>query len=388
MKRIIKNFLRSYCPNIPALRKWLSSVKLKEINRYTMPREDVLLGEASEKGQNEIVAKYAAKWPEYTIELEEKYREYASRCEPVRLRKDQDELRNKVLFACFAYGFLPDEFFAYELEGKTPAERKNYISNTELSNYIYKLNDIIDVGIFFDKYKTYERYKEYFKRDAVGIEKQSDYAKFCEFVKKHPIFVQKRVELSKGRGVTLVDSENCGQSVRQLFDDMLAEGRHIVEERVIQSLYMARLSKKSVNTVRCMTFFTNCGVQIGPCIFKMGRGDSFVDNGGAGGILVGIDRETGQLVTDGFDEFCNSYQEHPDTHITIKGFQLPQWDMLTDLTKKLAKDIPTVRYIGWDLAHTENGWVIIEGNGSGQFILPQLVWRRGFKEDIDQLINS
>ena len=50
--------------------------------------------------------------------------------------------------------------------------------------------------------------------------------------------------------------------------------------------------------------------------------------------------------------------------------------------------MPTVEYIGWDLAHTDNGWVVIEGNGGGQFIGPQIVWKRGFKNEIEKLING
>lgn len=59
-----------------------------------------------------------------------------------------------------------------------------------------------------------------------------------------------------------------------------------------------------------------------------------------------------------------------------------------DVVKELSAKALTVRYIGWDLAHTDQGWVVIEGNCSGQMIGPQIVFQRGFKEDIKKLLEG
>ena len=44
--------------------------------------------------------------------------------------------------------------------------------------------------------------------------------------------------------------------------------------------------------------------------------------------------------------------------------------------------MPSVKYIGWDFAHTDDGWVIIEGNGRSQMIGPQTVFKRGIKAEV------
>lgn len=388
MKNYIKKIFRTYCPNVAVLRKALNKMKLKDIDKYTMASEDVAAGERSEKEQMLIVEKYAKKWPSYTAELKRKYTEYVSRCAALQDRQDDAMLLSKVLFACFAYGFMPDEFFVYELEHKTAQERKTYISDRERFRYVYSLNDIIDIGILFDKYKAYSKFKKYYKRDAVGIERETDYPKFAEFANKHSVFVQKNVGLSRGNSVKLVDSESCGKSLRQLFEEMLAEGKYIVEERVMQSAPLSGLNPSSVNTIRCMTFQTSKGIVIGPCFLKVGQGGSFVDNGGKGGILIGIDSQTGVLVTSGYDEFLNEYAEHPDTKVKFMGYRLPDWEQMKALAIEVSAQIPSVKYIGWDFAHTDFGWVIIEGNGGGQFIGPQIVWKQGIKEEIETLMRD
>lgn len=388
MKKLVKEILRNYCPNIPSIRSKLTKIKLREINKYVMNQEDVLAGEKSFNEKEQMVKKYSEKWGDYTRELNKKLDEYIGRCERIRERNDVSVLQVKVLFTCFAYGFLPDEFFAYELEYKSPQEIKKYISNRELNNYIYTLNDIIDVGIFYDKYKTYVKFKEDFKREAISCKKKSDFGKFCKFVKKHPVYVRKNVALSKGNSVELINYKECGKSTRELFDEMIMRGSYIVEELVVQSECMSKLNPSSVNTIRCITFMTPKGVCIGTCFIKVGQGNSFVDNGGQGGILAGIDNKTGVINTDGYDEFLDKYSCHPDTYVRFKGYQLPEWDKLRSLATKLANQIASVRYIGWDFAYTDSGWVVIEGNGSSQVIGPQIVRRGGIKKEVEDIIKS
>ena len=388
MRKIIKDAIRKYCPDVPAIRWQFNRIKLKEINRYLMSDEDILFGEKSIENQIAIVKIYSEKWPQYAERLNNKFDEYVLRCCEIKERQDLDILHYKTLFACFAYGFLPDEFFVYELEDKSIRERRSYISDRDCANYAYRLNDIIHVDMFFDKFKTYQKYKKYYMREAICIDKKSDYSKFCDFLERYPVFVRKNVALSKGDSVELVNFTEYGKSARQLFEEMMKTGKYIVEERVIQSKVMQCLNPSSVNTIRCMTFVTDKGIKIGPCFLKVGQGGSFVDNGGKGGILIGIDNATGKLNTIGFDEFLNEYPRHPDTGISFLGYQLPEWKKMCSLVKEMAERIPTVRYVGWDMAHTDKGWVVIEGNGSGQMIGPQIVWKHGFKEEIDRFIEG
>lgn len=183
-----------------------------------------------------------------------------------------EELRTDVLFSCFAYGFAPDEYFAFRLEGRTLEERKSFMSDQERYLMVYQMNDVIDMDVFLDKYRTYEKYAKYYKREAICVERQKDKKAFLEFVERHPVFVQKNVALSKGDSVTLVDIRDVGLNPGEYFDSILLEGKHIAEERVIQSDAMARLNSSSVNTVRCMTFLDKGTVQIGPCFLKVGQG--------------------------------------------------------------------------------------------------------------------
>ena len=59
--------------------------------------------------------------------------------------------------------------------------------------------------------------------------------------------------------------------------------------------------------------------------------------------------------------------------------------MAVALAKELAGVIGTNHYVGWDLALTDKGWVMVEGNPRGQFIM-QIATRKGIKAELEQYI--
>lgn len=388
MNTKLKKLVRQYCPNIAPLRNWMAEQKLKEYREHFMDVATVADCEKNPRNREKAIRAYCESHPKYSAKIIKDYETYMERVPDTSKRPHMEELRIDVLFTCFAYGFAPDEYFAFRLEGRTLEERKSFMSDQERYLMVYQMNDVIDMDVFLDKYRTYEKYAKYYKREAICVEGQKDKKAFLEFVDRHPVFVQKNVALSKGDSVTLVDIRDVGINPGEYFDSVIMYGKHIAEEKVVQSDEMARLNPSSVNTIRCMTFLDKGEVQIGPCFLKVGQGNSFVDNAGAGGIVCGLDSHTGTVITSGFDEFLNEYSEHPETHVRFLDFQLPEWNEMIELTKKMAKESPSVRYIGWDMAHTDNGWVIIEGNGSGQMIIPQIVFQRGFKQEVQNLTGG
>lgn len=191
-----------------------------------------------------------------------------------------------------------------------------------------------------------------------------------------------------GRSVEKIDINHCGKTEEQFFQSLIKDGTHILEECVRQSSATADLNSSSVNTIRSITFNTKHGIEMPYFFMKISRTGSFVDNGGAGGILVGIDAETGRLCTDGFEEMNHCYERHPDSGVVFKGYRLPDWDQLKALSKKLSYMMPTVKYIGWDFAHTDHGWIVIEGNGRSQMIGPQTVFKCGIRSDVEAFMED
>lgn len=379
----LKTLIRSYCPNIPFLRRSMSAAKVRSLKAIQLPEEQISKAENSEAEKARVVASLRERWSAQYDKVVGMAQEHYSKADRIL---DDGELQD-ILFCFFAYGFNPDEYLSYGLKAANLEKRLSYISSRDTNVIVYSLNDIVDIDLFYDKWKTYERFAEYYQRSAMLIDKESDYAAFARFIQEHPKFVKKAVRLSKGQSVALVDATGVDDP-SALFAELLEGGRTILEEPIVQSDLMSKLNETSVNTVRCITLKTNEGVEVLYTFLKVGRKGSFVDNGGAGGLLVGIDKETGKFITDARDEFANAYPSHPDHGYDFKGLKLPEWDGLMELTKSISAGISGISYIGWDFAHTEHGWVVVEGNGGSQLIGPQIVFQEGIKQHFLDIAES
>ena len=374
--------LRSRYPEAFGIRKNLQRIKVQRLHKHFLSDQEITDCEKNPSKKKDIIVPYLSKWEKYLIPTIEEMEDILKNAPLYKNRKDKDKLRTDMLYCRLAYGFIPSEYIGFELEEKTPDERKKFVSDIDTNVFGYSVNNIKQLQTILDKGDSYHRFAEYFKRDALVIEHRKDYEAFHKFIQRHPVYVEKKVFSSMGRGTQLIDIHKVGMKEKEYFEKLIKHGKYLLEERVIQHEDMARYNDSSVNTIRCMTLRTNKGIEVPYCFMRTGRNGSFVDNGGSGGILIGIDVITGKLITDGFDEYNDRYPAHPDTGIVFKGCEIPAWKELIDFCKKAASKVKDIGYLSWDLAYTEKGWVVIEVNEVGQFIGPQIVMRRGIKTEM------
>ena len=284
-----------------------------------------------------------------------------------------DNTAADVLWCELAYGFSAHEYRCYGFAAKTEEERAAFLSEREAVYFSYQVNDLDGMRLFSDKGLTCEAFRDAYGREALALRSPDDLPAFGRFLTRHSVFVVKPVDGSCGRGVERVDSSSCGKSSAELLRSLLANGAVLAEEPIAQHEATARFHPASVNTARVITLGGRNGVRAAFAFLKTGRGGSFTDNGASGGIMAGIDVCAGVIVTDGVDENGAGYQCHPDTGAVFRGTALPDWRALTALCVSLAERVPSVRFIGWDAAYTDRGWVIVEANGQSELIGPQAV---------------
>jgi hypothetical protein len=108
------------------------------------------------------------------------------------------------------------------------------------------------------------------------------------------------------------------------------------------------------------------GFEATHAVFKSStKREAIVDNFHKGGVVSRVDIKTGRLgpASDaGVGEPCVWYDAHPLTGAQIKDRILPQWQETIDLVCKAHAAFPDRITVGWDVAITDQGPVIIEGN--------------------------
>ena len=389
--RMVLEKWRRHIPENRRIRKSLTDLRIRLFERHLMPDRWVEPAENDAIRKRRAVARRENRHPRAAAGLKRQIGLLCGRNPDVRavLQADPDCLTD-LKFHGYAYGFLPFEYICYGFRSKTREERKSFVSDLERNIIIYRMNDIRAISLFADKGNAYELLKEFYGRECLAVEGKTDYQAFRAFAEKHPVLVKKPAVSEKGRAVERMDLSSGPGPDRRAFERLIRDGKQILEEPIVQSREMAAFNASSVNTVRCATILTRQGPEILFCGLTAGRAGSFVNNGGAGGILAGIDPETGILNTGGVDEYCFRYEAHPDSGVPFAGYRIPDWNgmLRTCREASLLAGRAGCRYAGWDMAHTENrGWVIVEGNGGGQLIGAQIASRYGIRETVESLLQ-
>lgn len=374
-----------YIPNNKLFRNLIRYLKIKNVYRYSLDEVVVEKAENDKSFRNELLDKLKKKSKDY-LKIQKKIDSfYDDNSMPQELLSET--IKEDMIFAYFAYGFEPNEYFAFRLDKKSFEERQEFISNRLRQKYRCQMNNILRAYLFNDKYETYKFFNRFYKRNAISIENEADYDKFTDFIGRYPVFVKKQVYLAQGNSVELVDINSVDEPYKY-FSQLIAKGKHILEDRIVQSSYLEQFNSSSVNTVRAITFYTNNGIVVPYCILRTGRDGGFVDNSGAGGVQSEIDYSSGKIVSDGYDEQGGIYKCHPTSGKVFKGSELPDWNQLKSLVTECAQMVPQIKFIGWDLAHTDDGWVLVEGNENCYIIALQQIRDKGMKSDFEALMKD
>lgn len=325
-------------------------------------------------------------------DLEEQYSKYLTDAE----RKEKKYIRwlTKDVVKCYLlYKITPDEYFMHDLRHKD--------DNYKASILGFAMKDALCIeacGSHFkewynqlkDKWEFYQIAKPYFKRAVCRIHDESDFAAFESFCHSFNRFIVKPNGSCSGKGIHLIDlQKNEYGGIRELFDHYLEqEGDWIIEELIIQDEAMAQWHRDSVNTVRVPSIMTPDGPQIILPLFRTGKGGNLVDNcHNDGGLMAVPDAKTGIIITDGYDIYTHVVECHPDSGLKFKGWQIPRWDEMVQTVSEIhSKCLPHQKYIGFDMALTPNGWVVIEGNWGN---MPhQVCVGYGIRKEFEKLMKS
>lgn len=183
------------------------------------------------------------------------------------------------------------------------------------------------------------------------------------------IFI-KCTDTSGGEGIFKVNNDDVFN-----LENLSISKDYIVERTLIQHEALNRVNPHSINTLRVITFKTGDKVVIPNCMFRMSKGTSYLDNASAGGIFVSYDIDNNRLGDTGYQLFRNgakSYKRHPVTNFVFKDASLPFNEEVKALVKEAARSYDQIESIGWDIAYTQDGPVILEGNDSPHIVMTQI----------------
>lgn len=142
----------------------------------------------------------------------------------------------------------------------------------------------------------------------------------------------------------------------------------LIQPRAINHPELRDLCGAALSSMRMMSIRAPAGAfEVLFAVFKIsGQGHSIVDNFHAGGWVCQVDMDTGALgsASDwGIQEPGRWLEYHPVTGARITGRVLPLWHDTVELVRRAHAAFADRVAVGWDVAITDQGPRIIEGNG-------------------------
>jgi len=287
-----------------------------------------------------------------------------------------------VVVSYLRYGATISDYFYFRFYEKKHYSRKTFMTAKDKAAFYKVMNDESERALVQDKDIFNEKFKEYLKRESIAVPETSKQA-FCEFIQDHATVFIKPVKTGGGSGIMKVETGSV-DNAEELYDSICSKGTHVVEAGIVQHHKMAELHPQSTNSVRISSVLDGDEVKILFAVLRCGVGDSYVDNHNNGGLTMLVDIESGKVSSLASGRKSLNVLKHPDTGIFFPGFQIPHWDKCIELVDAAARKIPSVRYVGWDVAILEDGVCMIEANPGGDFNVWQEPTQVGRKEEMEQ----
>lgn len=254
-------------------------------------------------------------------------------------------------------------YFMQEMYKMNWLERNQYINDTrtvkvrELFNsYTQRKDEVTNKVIFNTTIKEYINREWMYAPDHTVDEIEA-------FLRRHDAIIVKPVDATAGKGVEKI---LCSEALNNLdeFVGRVQEKKLLMEEFIKQHSQMSEINPSSVNTLRITTVREKTGkVHVIAASLRAGGKDQVVDNLHADGVQYPIDVQTGLIIRGGtkYDGTRDVYF-HPSTNKQMIGFQVPNWETVIRTVESASQVPEGIRYLGWDIAVTEDGCDIVEAN--------------------------
>lgn len=278
------------------------------------------------------------------------------------------------------------EYFMYDFAHKTRYEQSTFLSEKATLEMFYRFNDARSLNYNTrDKWKVYHRLKKYFRRDIYLVTGPEHKQSLFDMLKEKQRLFCKPLCGSLGEQTKIIrDTEYLTDEAFQNLLDIYTPEGFLAEEVIKQSEFMMRLNPTSVNTLRIMTIRLDNRI----CMYfelRIGEMFSIVDNLSFRSLICGIDPNDGTIIS-AFNKNRTPFTTHPHTRARVVGEKIPYFFEAVELAKELAKCFPGYRYLSWDLALTDEGWVVVELNGKGGICGFQEVYNCGIRHDIERYL--
>lgn len=274
------------------------------------------------------------------------------------------------------YDIVPENLFAAIIE-------KRLNPHKELSFFSVKnmYNKWFDNGHVFPKSYFHRIDNIYYDPDFNIIENIERYIDETKI--EFPIVLKPSKDTSGGKNVRILKDKNQ-------IKNFLFQYRNLVcQEFIHQNSFINDIYDQSINSIRsCLYRDVKSGsFQVINHAIRFGK-DGSLDNLSSGGIQCYIN-SNGSLNDYALGIYGEKYFKHPNSGVSFKTINIPNFNLLNDTVIKIANQIPFCNLVSLDMClDFENNWRCLEINLMSQTIrFPQYAGYGFFGKYTDEVIE-
>lgn len=279
-----------------------------------------------------------------------------------------------MLWCVVRYGAGPTDYRAMKFAIQPAWRRKTFVTRGANNDYIKRLNRREDYHLLENKVHFNELFAEHIGRQWCDLSRATE-EEFVNFLTSdlRPLtsIIVKPLDSLCGAGIEKI-TITAETDIPALYKQLKSSGQLLAEECLIQHPDLARIYPPSVNTLRFTSVQGTDELHFMLRVLRMGAGGNVMDNTDTGG-LYAYTNDEGEIITPAFNYKEEAHEKHPDTGEQILGVRVPFYREAIQLVTICQRLVPNLRYIGWDVAITPTGPVLIEGNHNPAYLAFQKV---------------
>ena len=255
------------------------------------------------------------------------------------------------------YGIGYTDYLKGDYINLTSEQKKTYVTTKSYYKLLRYLNNPKYDATMSDKIVFNKIFNKYLGRSWIDL-RNTSLEDFKKFIKgKKNIFAKPPTDFG-GHGIEKISVKDI-EDVEKLYQRLKSKKLNLIEEEIIQAKELDKLNPYAVNSFRIVTLVKDNKAYILANALRINIDDAIAI--GCQDAYMRLD-ESGKICSRVVDDVANVYEEHPIAKIKFNTVKVPFVKEAFDMALKAALEVPEVRYVGWDIAITEKGPVIMEGN--------------------------
>ncbi len=321
---------------------------------------------------------------------------YRWKRESIKIIKDRNASVSDKLW-CLQHGFSIGDYNLFGHENL----RKNYRDYLSCRQYnqIHPINGMFSLWID-DKLTVkhvFSRYNEYLplyyfdieNGDAMRLPDCPDSVQgngvdgVMELLRQEKKIAVKQLLGSFGRGFYRLEYYTDGEyyitgkkaAENEVADLLRSLDHYLVTEFIVNHETLYHIWPDATNTLRILMGVVEHEPILLRSFIRFGNAKSNgVDNAHSGGLEAIVDEESGKIlfaVALDAQGYATRIESHPDSGASFD-IQIPYWDKVIEVCKDICRSYPELKYLGFDIAITQDSFKILEINSLSGLMAAQL----------------